>query len=532
MYFFPTCLSPQMDRRHITNCLSVISIFLILIPNIAFAQQDKEDRDPEKKVTICHKGTTIRVSRSALDTHLEHGDYMGPCVEAGEGIVAPLYTPPETEVGQIGPELTSLQEKFEEYGSVPSDDIYMVSEDRVLIEIVAESSDDVQTILDLLSEYGEDVTIYDDFRDNSDLVITVLFPMGKLEELNNDPEGIISFVRPVYTPILKGGIITSQGDKAIHSDRVRSGYELVDGAGVKICVMSDSYNAKEKAQADIDNGDLPVVEISEDYSSDFGSHYYVVDEGRAMCQIIHDVAPGADLAFRTGFNSVEHMAEGIHILSSIGCQIIVDDITHLTEPFFQDGLISKAVDAVTTINDVMYFSSAGNFGNFGYESQFNPDEVNPSFHNFGAEGIDQIVVFEKAGVYIIVLQWDDDYQSLGGIGNLGAQNDLDISLIDDAGNTLVSLKTNNLGGDPIEIMPVKVTGDNILANLMIERVAGNEDVDFKYIVFVGGLYFDIPNSLNGAPTIVGQANASGAYAVGAAYYNETPEFGTDPPLIM
>ena len=37
-------------------------------------------RDHEQhKVTICHKGHTITISRAALDAHLKHGDVLGPC---------------------------------------------------------------------------------------------------------------------------------------------------------------------------------------------------------------------------------------------------------------------------------------------------------------------------------------------------------------------------------------------------------------------------------------------------------------------
>jgi hypothetical protein len=32
-----------------------------------------------KKVTICHKGKTIKVSKHALRAHLRHGDTLGPC---------------------------------------------------------------------------------------------------------------------------------------------------------------------------------------------------------------------------------------------------------------------------------------------------------------------------------------------------------------------------------------------------------------------------------------------------------------------
>ena len=34
---------------------------------------------PSKKVILCHNGHTIRVSWQAVDAHIGHGDYLGPC---------------------------------------------------------------------------------------------------------------------------------------------------------------------------------------------------------------------------------------------------------------------------------------------------------------------------------------------------------------------------------------------------------------------------------------------------------------------
>lgn len=494
------------------------------------------NKQSKNKVTVCHKGKTIEISSSALQAHLDHGDTEGPCSDGNlDGNILLSFNPPSIVYENIGAELSALYEQFTEFGSVPSDDIFVISGDRVLIEIIAVDKASLDIIWDALSKY--DVDIHPDYHSEDDLIITVLFPIASLVDLNDDPdvEDIISFIRPVYTPILKSGFSISQGDKAIQSDNARKAFD-VDGSDVKVCVMSDSYNAKQKARGDIDNGDLPLeVDVSEDYPIEFGSHFYVVDEGRAMLQIIHDIAPGAALGFRTGFVSIEHMANGIHTLQGYPhyCDIIVDDITHLAEPFFRDGLISDAVNEVTG-QGVKYFSSAGNFADWGYESQFSPapGPGNESYHDFdGAGNINQQVKFGEAGTYIIVFQWDDEYKSLGGVDNDGAQNDLDISLVDELGNTLVSLNTNNLGGDPIEVMPIKVENGAALANIVIKRSSGTENVNFKYIVFVGGQHFTIVDGAPGVSTIVGQANAAGAYTVGAANYKNTPAYGVEPPII-
>lgn len=35
--------------------------------------------DNDEKVTICHRGITIKVGRPAVKTHLDHGDTIGTC---------------------------------------------------------------------------------------------------------------------------------------------------------------------------------------------------------------------------------------------------------------------------------------------------------------------------------------------------------------------------------------------------------------------------------------------------------------------
>ena len=49
----------------------------------------------------------------------------------------------------------------------------------------------------------------------------------------------------------------------------------------------------------------------------------------------------------------------------------MDDVTFLTSPFYQDGVIAKAVDSIAAMG-VTYFTSAGNFGNKSYEGAFSP----------------------------------------------------------------------------------------------------------------------------------------------------------------
>jgi len=173
------------------------------------------------------------------------------------------------------------------------------------------------------------------------------------------------------------GKVTSKGDRAMRGQVARRNFHL-DGRGIKIGVISDSFNALNGANADIKSGDLPgrgnpfgyskSVRVLKDLRSG-------EDEGRAMSQIISDIAPGAELLFHTAFMSNGNITEqsfaaAVRALARAGADIIVDDIG-VNAPFFQDGVVAQAVEEVVQ-QGTAYFSAIGNDSNRSYESEFRP----------------------------------------------------------------------------------------------------------------------------------------------------------------
>jgi len=178
-------------------------------------------------------------------------------------------------------------------------------------------------------------------------------PADKIGELKN--VSTLQFASEARKPLHRTGSVTSQGDKAMRADIARQTLGLT-GQGSKIGVISDSYDALEGAAGGVASGDLPAgVHVLDDYLFPDGT-----DEGRAMAEIVHDVAPGANIAFNTAYFGQEGFAEGIINLAKAGCNIIVDDIIYFDEPMFQDGIIAQAVNKVTKDYNVAYFSAAGN----------------------------------------------------------------------------------------------------------------------------------------------------------------------------
>ncbi|WP_288424929.1 putative Ig domain-containing protein [uncultured Spirosoma sp.] len=345
-------------------------------------------------------------------------------------------------------------------------------------------------------------------------------PIDKLDELK-DVSGL-HYARPYYKPINNAGKVTSQGDKSLRADVARATYS-VTGAGSKVGVISDTYNALKGAAAGVASGDLPAegVQVIDDLPSG-------TDEGRAMAEIVHDVAPGAAIAFNTAFRGQAGFAKGIIDLANAGCNIIVDDVIYFAEPFFQDGIIGQAVDQVVTNNNVSYFSSAGNQGRASYMSQFrNSGIVLPGYgvaHDFGGGDIYQKVTIPTGGTIRLSFQWDDPFRSVS--GGTGAKTDLDILIY--RGNSLVSSSAsdNIFSGDPVEITGTytNTTGAPLEVNVVIVKYAGPDPGTIRWVNVGSRTSIVEYNTQTGAS--FGHSNATRAICVGAAPYFSTPSYNS------
>ncbi len=448
--------------------------------------------------------------------------------------IEPYYAPPaqgkiKDEENIIGAELTSLANNPVPILNIPKNEVYIFNDDgRVGIEVVSKDPNDITLKNELIALGMTDII------DNGPHIykITGYFPVSKLNQLNSNPR--VEFVHPWYPPINNSGQVTTRGDSTMRTNLVRNQFGL-DGSGIKIGVVSDSYNSKLSAQDDVDQGDLPGVKSNGQPNENSEGVQVLkdlaqrgIDEGRAMLQIVHDIAPKAKLAFRTGYLSAGDFATGILELADPNleggrCDIIVDDLSYITEPFFKDGVVAKAVDQVVA-QGVTYFTSAGNFGQKSYEGVFN-GVSNPAVvpapaqvHKFGAADneIYQSIRLNP-GTYTIVLQWDDDSHSLGDAN--GVKTDMDLYLVDGNNFTLFGFNRSNLFKDPFEVCPFKVD-DTTIAKVMIVRAAGTENVRFKYVIFRGDATILDYNS--NTSTIVGHANSNGAISVGAMFYEPRP----------
>jgi hypothetical protein len=498
-------------------------------------------------------------------------DYKSPtCVVPP--IIVPVYGQEGGKsVTKLGLELTALAEG--NAGDEPSKIVYQIKGTgdarEVLLEIVPIAGRESALRNTLQTTYDRQYLLNDPL--NTDFIVDpqsvidgnlaafdVFFPINQLLVLNDDPD--INFIRPLYTPIRNAGVALTQGDAAMFTNAVRESFVLtrdedgtpltfVNGEGEKIGVISDSYDKQlftgdSNATLDVSAGDLPgldnpngylnPVTVVKDYPYGVAS-----DEGRAMLQLIHDVAPAAELAFSTGVLSPRDFALAIDDLANAGCDLIVDDVTYPFEPFFGEGQISEAIKNFTNgegNEGHAYFTSAGNFANRGYQGVFQASTNSPvtnidaldtaKAHVFSSPGAPEDIlqgITVVPGTYMIVLQWAEPLASQN--NSTGATTDLDIFLVDNLGNFIVGNNRVNINGDAAEVLVFQATGTGT-ANIMITSPAsptnpnGPGPVPFRYIAFrtssdagTTGLQFTEYNG--GAPTVSGHAMTPEAITVGA-----------------
>jgi len=346
------------------------------------------------------------------------------------------------------------------------------------------------------------------------------------------------------TPDRGRGSVVSQGVAAMNVDRLP---RPVNGDGTSVGILADSFDCLGGGAQDLASGDLPLETVILDDTS-----ASCLDEGRALAQIVHDVSPQSRIGFHTGFNGQADFASGVlELAQGFGADVIVDDVLYFDEPFFQDGVISRAIDEVNAAG-VVYVSAAGNAGRRAYDAPFRDSGVDGFYQALGRSrrhdfdpgpGVDvfQRITLPPNGNTILVMQWDESFVSASTASPpAGAASDYDLLVYYDEtpspqnfADVFTFADSFNPGGDPIEIVQLANPSATPLdVYLAIERFSlpgfDGPDVEHVKIIDFGspiGLEWDTRSG-----TSFGHANARGAIAVGAAAWFRTPRFGISPAI--
>ncbi|WP_246801222.1 FG-GAP-like repeat-containing protein [Bradyrhizobium genosp. L] len=295
------------------------------------------------------------------------------------------------------------------------------------------------------------------------------------------------------------------------------------GSGIKVGVISDSFNDLGGAAADEASGALPSaanIQVLEDRSS--GG----TDEGRAMMQIVHEIAPGASLAFYTADVSEQDFANGILALAAAGCKVICDDVSYFDEPFFQNGIVAQAIQTVES-EGVTYVTAAGNNASNAYQAAWRPTfGIYDGFgfadaESFGGSMVLNITVTaSKTNPSPLLLEWDQAYGA--------ATADLVLNVFQN-GTYLGAVSNRSVGG----VATNPWTGLQFTASgtyqIVIENLSSISNSDPTMIKLVSGAD-GLPVTISGADTgtVFGHAMTPGAITAGAVNVASVPVYGVSP----
>lgn len=371
--------------------------------------------------------------------------------------------------------------------------------------------------------------------------ISGLIPVEKMKALLKH-----SGVRHVNAALtLKNvGKVTTQGDMEMGTDKAREEFD-VDGSGINVGTMSDSFDAAvgedTTAEEDMATGDLPDDIIVLPPFAEMGT-----DEGRAMMQIVHDIAPGATLLFRASFLGEADFANGILQLVEAGAHIINDDVLKISEPMFQDGIVAQAATQAVK-KGTHYFSAALNYDEQSYQAPFRPSglsaptgaalpEVTPlsggNAHDFqSGSGVDiqQQFTLESGEIIFLIFQWTQPFVSACEGDCPGPTTNLDIGLFHADTSTYVATSTDNnvASGSPLEVLAFQNTAAiDLDLDLVVVNVNGGPSPELiKYVVTEG----PVANEYHTAsPTSWGHGNAPKVIGVAAAAFFNIPDEPASP----
>jgi subtilisin family serine protease len=310
------------------------------------------------------------------------------------------------------------------------------------------------------------------------------------------------------------GSVVSEGDAAIHGPQAR--VLGPTGAGVSVGIISDSIDNVNGGVSDSQATlDLPAnVQVLADDPSG-------IDEGRAMAEIVYDEAPGiSGIAFSTAEGGPVAKVNAIDDLVAHGVRVIADDTAYLSEPFFQDGIISQAVDRAKAAG-VAYFISAGNDGRHSWEGTYTGGTSEDFDPGPAVDTIQTVGTVPAGRTVTVMLQWAEPWG--GATTNLA----LDVHQISGGTVSTFGSDSDNLAtGLPEESVQIVGGSSDGTFGISIRRVAGTGSPFMKVMDFtngVGSVAFEYPTDSGAVDADA--ASARGALTVAASNYGTptTPE---------
>jgi hypothetical protein len=350
----------------------------------------------------------------------------------------------------------------------------------------------------------------------------------ELQKLRNMPQILeIKAHRPELMGTHHGARLT-EGDRLHRALETRTKFNT-GGEGVSVCVISDGIANASAAKL---TGDLP-MNIETCSNEPLTGQPDKGDEGTAMLEIVHDLAPQARLSFCGALGNRSFgeamLWSAIKANNGNGCDVIVDDVYNLGEPRYQ---ISTETDLINTIVreiGTTVVTAAGNLANevhsaTFYDARFSAGSAASGFHDFGAAIGKPSATSLQAGILpggrlTLVLQWNE------AAGKASSDLAMAVTTLDNKPltKTTDSIKVieisdfvQNGKGNPYEVVTLENTSKvTQVVRVLLQRKTGTERLDVSIARLASSSSGIDPRYVTPFKSIFGHSGAEEAISVAA-----------------
>jgi hypothetical protein len=379
----------------------------------------------------------------------------------------------------------------------------------------------------LLQATGDKLQLYVYTGEIDDALRDAILALGALIEIESSELGIVQIGVPFESIAALGDIAGVTRVTEPSYGVANAGANLTEGDAILSFDALRAAQGIDGLQTAIDSGDLPATAfvfdggtltstsggvISTSFRADgdleAGLGSGVGAEGTAILEIVHDIAPGAQLRFANFATSLEFMA-AVDFLASVS-DVVIDDIGFFDRP--TDGTSDVSTNTASALLDTAnpirtYVNAVGNHALRHYEGPLvaGPDGlaatgVSGALHTFGptttttdALGLgsrtSNRVSLAAGQLGVIFLTWNDDFGA--------ATSDYDIFVFQNDNGALVSASATNKdisnGGDglPLEVAVFSNSTDSgLFYDVVIQHFHNVSAVhDLEMFMTSGGITF-------------------------------------------
>ncbi len=317
--------------------------------------------------------------------------------------------------------------------------------------------------------------------DRGSSLVKVSVPLDQLQALTRQLGGV-SFFRAPYIPFPLG--TPSEGAAAIGADAYHGAG--ITGTGVKVAVIDLGFVGLSNAQA---RGDLPYSVVQHDLTGTGLTTGY--SHGTAVAEIIHDIAPGAQLYLIKIADEVD-LDQAVTYCLSNGIDVINHSLGWYNTNFYDGtGTIPDIAERAIS-GGILWINAAGNEAESHWEGSFvdwNSDEWHDTSITLYASSGSQIVLY---------LTWNDWP---------AASTDYDLYLYDPS-SALVASSTKYQTGVEEPTESIQATAPQSGTYTIRVRGSGSKTLE------IYSVYQNISPAI-AASSILAPANTPGVVAVGA-----------------